>query len=150
MKTLVTCTPREFIAQTLRIKELAESWLKDTKILEIRKQMPEFKKATAGMSDEELRELRAYNTNLLKEQSNKNLSQIMTAALEKEPDKTLALMALCCFVEPEEVNNNPMGYYLEAFAELMGDKSVINFFISLVQLGQITTSDASKESTKNS
>lgn len=149
MKTLATCKPTEFITQTLKIKELAEVWLKDTGIMDIRRRLPELKKIESGMTLEERKAVLEGNKNLLREQSNKNLSDILNAVLKKEPIKSLQLLALCCFVEPENVDDNPMEYYLDAIAELVGNTSVVNFFISLVQLGQITTLGASKELTED-
>ena len=41
-----------------------------------------------------------------------------------------------CFVEPEDVDNHPMSFYLESVAEIMNDEAVLGFFTSLVNLGQ--------------
>lgn len=139
MKTLATCTPKEFISQTLRIKELAQDWVRATNILEIRKTMPELLPIPKGATQEEADAIKRTNAEALKKQSNENLNKMLTAVLEKEPDKTIELLALCCFIEPEDANNHKMDEYLGAIAELLGNVAVINFFTSAVQLGQTIT-----------
>lgn len=126
MKTLATCTPREFLKQTAKIRHKAEAWLDMTKILEIRKTVPKFPE---DATFEEKKKL-------VSEQSKKNLSSILDAVLDKYPDETLELLALMCFVEPEDVDNYSIEFYLDAVAELFSNKAVIRFFTSLVQLGQ--------------
>ena len=43
MKTLANCTPREFFAQTNKIRKVAKDWMDKTKVLDIRLRAPEFK-----------------------------------------------------------------------------------------------------------
>lgn len=127
MKNLANCKPTEFLKQTNRIRKIAEKWLKVTGILEIRKNQPEI---PDGASDEE-------KTELLQEQVKKNLSAILDEVLEEHPEETLELMALICFVEPENVDDHEMSEYIEAFSEIIANKAVLRFFTSLVQLGQM-------------
>ena len=64
--------------------------------------------------------------------------------MEKYPEQTLEIMAVCCFVEPEDLNNHMMDEYLGAMAELISNQSVISFFSSLVQLGILNTATVSE------
>lgn len=126
MKTLATCTPREFLKQTARIRHKAADWLDATKILEIRNNVPDIPKdATAE-----------EKAGLIQKHVRGNLSKILDTILDEHPDETLELLALMCFVEPEDVDNYSIEFYLDAVAELLSNKAVIRFFTSLVQLGQ--------------
>lgn len=144
MKTLVTCTPTEFLQQTNKLRKLISKWLSDTGILEIRKHLPELKVAPDGATSKEKREVGEENKRRLAEQSKKNLEEIFDAVLEKYPEQTLEIMAVCCFVEPEDLNNHRMDEYLGAMAELISNQSVISFFSSLVQLGILNTATVSE------
>lgn len=132
LKSLATCKPREFLAQTNRIRKVAEKWLKDTKILDIRKNQPEY---PDGITKEE-------KEALLQEQVKKNLSAMLDAILEDNSEETLDLLALLCFVEPEDVDNHEMSEYIEAVSGLISNKAVLSFFTSLVRLGQMNSSQA--------
>lgn len=137
MKNLANCTPSEFLKQTNRIKKSVEKWLKATDIMAIRKRMPKgMPEITADMSKDEKEKVLAKRTEMLREQSNKNLSAILDAMLEEHPDETLEVMALCCFVEPNEVDSNPMSYYLRAIYEMIEDDAVKDFFSLLMSLAQ--------------
>ena len=72
----------------------------------------------------------------MKDQAYKNLSKIIDSALGEYPDETLEVLALLCFVEPENVDDHPMSEYITALTELITDEAVINFFISFSRLGQ--------------
>lgn len=126
MKNLANCKPSEFLKQTNRVRKSAEKWLTETDIMNIRKRMPELPDITTP------EERKAAMT----EQARKNMSAILDAAMEDHPDETLELLALMCFVEPEDVDNHPMDEYLEALGELLGNRNVLDFFTSLARLGQ--------------
>lgn len=126
MKNLANCKPSEFLKQTNRVRKSAEKWLTETDIMNIRKRMPELPDIT---TPEERKTAMA-------EQARKNMSAILDAAMEDHPDETLELLALMCFVEPEDVDNHPMDEYLEALGELLGNRAVLDFFTSLARLGQ--------------
>lgn len=134
MKTLANCKPSEFLKQTVKIRHSVEKWLDLTDIINIRKKSPDIK---PGMSPEEIREVKLG-------QAKQNLSRMLDAALEEHPDETLELLALICFMEPSEVDNHTMDYYMDAISEVLSNRSVLNFFYSLVQLGQTNTSGVSK------
>lgn len=140
MKTLVNCTPSEFLTQTYKIKEAVSKWLTETDILNIRKKLPEgLAKIDENSTAEEKVEAIKKNKELLNEQSRKNLSIILDAILKDHPAETLEILALVCFIEPEDVDNHPVREYLSAVNEIINDEVVIGFFTSLAQLVQLNT-----------
>lgn len=139
MKTLANCKPSEFVVQTIRIKKVVADWLDATKIIDILRTRPQFKILPVGASAEERAKIIRENAKIQKDQSIKNMSRIFDVALEENPEKTLAVMALCCFVEPANVDDHPMSYYLAAVNELCHDEAVVSFFSSLAQLGRTNT-----------
>lgn len=126
MKNLSTCKPSEFLAQTIRIKNLVKDWLDATKILDIRKNMPKIDK---NLSAEE-------RTKAIVNQALGNWSDMLDKMFIDNAEKTLALIALVNFVEPENVDDYEMGDYLESIGQLLNDERVLSFFISLVRLNQ--------------
>ena len=126
MKNLANCTPREFLRQTNKIRKAVANWLSLTEISKIRKTLPQIPE-DAG--DEE-------KDRLLKEQAARNANKILDIIMDDHPDETLELLALLCFVEPEEVDSHTMSEYLGALNELLNDSEVIGFFISFMKLGQ--------------
>lgn len=136
MKTLATCKPSEFLKQTNLIRKSVEKWMTETDIANIRKRMPVFTKIEQGMSKEEKEQIFEENKRLSDAQARANLSAILDAVLEDHPEDTLEVLALCCFIDPAEVDDHSVGEFLEAFSELISNKAVLNFFSSLVQLGQ--------------
>ena len=124
MKNLANCKPSEFLKQTNRIRKSVGKWLTDTDIINIRKRMPEYKE---DATDEERKEL-------LQKQARENFSAILDAVLEDHPDETLELLALMCFVEPENVDDHEITEYLESVTDLITNESVVSFFTSLMPL----------------
>lgn len=139
---LANCKPTEFLMQTYRIKKSVEKWLKDTNILSIRKQMPKLTPITKDMSEEERKEVFDGNRQKIQEQATKNFMAILDEIMGEHPKETLEILALCCFVEPSEVDNHPIEFYFENLTELITNKAVVGFFTSLMQLGQTITPDA--------
>lgn len=126
MKTLANCKPREFLAQTVKIKRAVEAWLTATDIANIRKRMPVI---ADNLSKEEKKEA-------LQNQAKANISAMFDEIAEKHPDETLELLALMCFVEPENVDDYPMTDYLTSLTEMIGSDAVMGFFTSLTRLAQ--------------
>lgn len=139
MKTIANCKPSEFLRQTNRLRKSAEKWMKDTDIINIRKRIPKFITVPPDATQEQKEEIFRGNKALEAEQAIKNMNAILDAALEQYPDETLEIMALCCFVEPEHVDDYPMTDYLNAFTEILQNNAVISFFTSLARLGQNAT-----------
>lgn len=144
LKTLATCKPSEFLRQTNRIKKSVEKWLTDTDILNIRKRMAALEMIPKEASEEERKAIFERNKKLTEEQAKKNISAMLDAILDEHPDETLELLGLCCFVEPEHVDDHSVSEYLDAFNSLINDRAVVNFFTSLASLAQMNTSNASK------
>lgn len=136
-KNLVTCKPTEFLRQTNRIRKSAEKWLKVTGIMDIRKRKPAgLRKITADMDPEEVATVREQNARIITEQSRKNFYDIIVAVMEEHPDETLELLALACFVEPENIDDHKVSFYLANLSDILSDADVLSFFTSLAQLGQ--------------
>lgn len=136
MKTLANCTPSEFLKQTVKLRKAATKWLHDTNIINIRKRVPFFTKVPSDATPEQKEEIVKANKKLADEQALKNINDILDAVLETYPEETLEILALCCFIEPEKVDDYPISFYLSAFTEIMNDKHVMSFFTSLMQLAQ--------------
>ena len=136
MKNLANCKPSEFLAQTNKNKKSLQEWLDVTKLMEIRKNKPQGLITLDGLSGEERENAIKENKKKAQEQLKKNLADILDKMLNENAEKTLEVLALCCFVDPADVDNYPMSDYLDSLGELISDKGVLNFFSSLVQLGQ--------------
>ena len=134
-KTLANCKPSEFVAQTAKIKKAVKHWMDLTKIAEIRSQKPVYESFQPGATAEEKKAVIERNAAAQKRQAMENFSQIVDEMLEKHPEETLQVLALCCFVEPENVDDYPVSEYLRSMMELFNDEAVIGFFTLLVQLG---------------
>lgn len=142
MKTLANCTPREFLKQTNRIRIAADEWLTATKILEIRNRMPEMPEPTVSKDKADVTKAIEERRAAVAEQTKRNLFAMLEAMLDTNADKTLELLALACFVEPEDVDKHTMSEYLANISELLNDAGVISFFDSLVRLGASNTASA--------
>lgn len=144
MKNLTNCDPVEFLQQTNKIRHAAQDWLKETKILEIRKDAPQLKEIKDGMTDAEIQAINAENKALLKDQATKNLSRMLDAALETNAEKTVELLAMMCFVDKEDINNHKATEYIKEFGAMIADPDIIDFFGSLIRLGQMGIFDTLK------
>lgn len=125
MKNLANCKPSEFLRQTVKIKKSVEKWLKLTDIMNIRRRKPDIPE---GATREE-------KATALREQARENAMAMFETVFEEHPEETLEVLALMCFVEPENVDDHSVGEYLKAFTELINDESVMDFFTSLARLG---------------
>ena len=145
MKNLANCKPTEFFKQTVKIKKAVEVWIKDVELSEIRATKPKVRIIPSNVSDTEKMELIAENRAIIKEHTAKMMSRLFDNAFEKNADKTLELLALVCFIEPDDVDNHTVSEYLEAFTEMMNEKSVIDFFSLFLQWGQMNISGVAKQ-----
>ena len=68
-----------------------------------------------------------------------NLDAILDSILEEHPQETLEMLALLCFVEPEHVDDYAVTDYIESFNEIIGNKVVLDFFMSLANWGNQLT-----------
>lgn len=137
MKNLANCSPVEFLRQTNKIRHALQSWLQDTKILDVRKNKASLIEITDGMSDAEKADALEQNKEISRKQAMKNLSDMLDAALDTHAEQTIELLALMCFVEPEHVNDHKPTAYMKEFGEMISDKDILDFFTSLMRLDQM-------------
>lgn len=137
MKTLANCKPSEFMVQTNKIRKASEKWLTETDIMNIRKRLPQgMPEIQSDMSKDEQRKVLDKRNEMMAEQAKSNLSAILDSVMEQHPDETLEMLALCCFIDPAEVDDHPMSEYLNAVMDMMEDDTVVRFFMLLMRLGQ--------------
>lgn len=135
-KNLVTCTPTEFLRQTNRIRKSVSSWFAVTGITDIRKRKADLEEVPKNASEDEKAEIIARNKEKVAALAKENVSLILDAIMEEHPQETLELLALCCFVEPEHVDDHKVSFYLRNLSDLISDEDVIGFFMSVASLGQ--------------
>lgn len=137
MKNLANCKPSEFLSQTNKIRKSVEKWLKLTDIINIRKRMPVgMPEITADLSSDELEAVNKKRRQMMMEKAKENLSTILDACLDDYPAETLEILALCCFVNPEDVDNYEMKDFLNAALDMIEDETVIRFFTLLMRLAK--------------
>lgn len=137
MKNLANCKPSEFLSQTNKIRKSVEKWLKLTDIINIRKRMPiGMPEITADLSSDELEAVNKKRRQMMMEKAKENLSAILDACLDDYPAETLEILALCCFVDPEDVDNYEMKDFLNAALDMIEDETVIRFFTLLMRLAK--------------
>lgn len=134
LKNLATCTPTEFVKQTAKIKKAVTHWAQLIDLVNIRSKKPQMETININATAEERAAVIQRNAAAVKAQAAKNMSEIIDNALEKYPEETLKILALCCFVEPEDIDNHRMDEYLESIIEIATNQSVINFFTLLLQM----------------
>lgn len=126
MKTLANCAPVEFLRQTNKIRHSAGELLKKSGVLEIRKRQPAF---TGDETEEERKEK-------INDQAKRNLDEMLDLLLETDPEGTVKLMGLVCFMEPDEaLAANGMELFGAAM-EVLGSKPALGFFSSLMRLAR--------------
>ena len=143
MKNLANCKPSEFLSQTYKIKREVEAWLKECGILEIRARLPKIEPIPENASDVEKAAIASRNIERMRKQGMENFMEILDAAMDKNAEGTLRILAHLCFVEPEHVDDHEISEYLGCINEILEDKNVIAFFTSLVRLGQKNMEGAS-------
>ena len=74
------------------------------------------------------------NAEIQKKQTMQNLSKLLDNMLAQHPQETLNVLALCCFVEPEHVDDYTIDEYFQCIMDMMQNKSVMNFFSLLAQI----------------
>lgn len=141
-KNLATCSSVEFLRQSNKIRHAVQNWLKDTKLMEIRKRKASGKKSvTNEMTADEKAAVQAENARLDRQQAKQNFSDMLDACLEQHTEETLRVLALMCFVEPKDADKIPANVLMGNFAEMLGDDGVMSFFISLMKWEAIVTSN---------
>lgn len=123
MKTLANCTPTEFLRQTNKIRHAVEELLKDSKVGDIRKRLPEF----TGKETQEKKKA------MLNEQAKKNLGDILDALMEENAEKTADVLGMMCFLEPGEIGNYTSVEIMGPALELLYSKPVLDFLSLLMR-----------------
>ena len=144
MKNLANCTPVEFLRQTNKIRHSVEGWLKETGILEVRKNKPTLIEITDTMSEEEKQKAETENKKRLEAQAKKNISDMLDRALDTNAERTIEVLAMMCFIYPKDANEVKPTVYLKNVAEILEDKEVMDFFTSLMRLDQTNILDFPK------
>lgn len=139
IKTLANCKPTEWARQTVLIRKQAKEWMDATDIINIFRSPVNYKTLPDTATAEERAEIIRENAKIQQDAGMERLAKVFDAAFEKNPEKTLELLALCCFIEPEKVDDYPMEFYFDALASLINNPSVLRFFTSLVALTQTST-----------
>ena len=127
MKNLANCSPREFFAQAVKVREPLMAWMDEIGFREIKKRRPE------GYDDMKPEE----KVDAMAAQAAENMAEILSSAMQIAPDKTLEVMALSCFTEPSEVETHTMPEYLRCIREMLESREVRDFFsLYLRQTGE--------------
>jgi hypothetical protein len=140
MKNLATCKPTEFVAQTAKIKEAVSSWIDAIDLMKIRATQPKYETLPIDATPEQRAEIIKKNAEKQRKQTMQNLNKILDKMLVEHPKETLDVLALCCFVEPEHVDDYTIDEYFQCIMDMMQNKSVINFFSLLAQMQTVAKS----------
>ena len=135
-KNLANCTPDEFLDQTYLIMNAAEKFMKVNDILGIRSRKVEGLQEIPTDNEEEADRVRRENAKKITAQRMKNVKDLLTSMMHTHKSETLELLALCCFIAPEDVNNYTMPFFLRNVGEMISDQDVLAFFTSLGMLEQ--------------
>ena len=140
MKNLATCKPSEFVAQTARIKTAVANWIDAIDLMKIRATQPKYETLPIDATPEQRAEIIKKNAEKQRKQTMQNLNKILDKMLVEHPKETLDVLALCCFVEPEHVDDYAIDEYFQCIMDMMQNKSVINFFSLLAQMQTVAKS----------
>lgn len=135
-KNLANCTPDEFLDQSFLIMNAAEKFMKVNDILGIRSRKVEGLQEIPKDNEEEADRIRSENAKKITAQRMKNVKDLLTSMLHTNKSETLELLALSCFIAPEDINNYSMPYFLRNVGEMISNQDVLAFFTSLAQLEQ--------------
>ena len=134
MKNLATCKPTEFVAQTAKIKDAIADWMELIDFVGIRAKKPPYIMIPEDATDEEKKEINEKNVTIRKKQALKNVRELLDNMLAKHPKETLNVMALCCFIEPEHVDDYGIDEYFNCIMDMMESPCVMRFFKLLAHL----------------
>ena len=134
MKNLATCKPTEFVAQTAKIKDAVANWMEIIDFSGVRAKRPAYIMIPKDATAEEIKGINAQNATIRKKQALNNISELLDNMLVKHPKETLDVLALCCFIEPEHVDDYTIDEYMNCIMDMMESQSVIRFFKLLAQL----------------
>lgn len=135
-KNLANCTPDEFLDQSYFIMDAVEKFMKVNDILGIRDRKVEGLQEIPADNEEEADRVRKENAKKITAQRMKNVKDILTSMMHTHKSETLELLALSCFIAPEDVNNYTMPFFLRNVGEMISNQDVLAFFTSLAQVEQ--------------
>lgn len=135
-KNLANCTPEEFLDQSYLIMDAAEKFMKVNDILSIRSRKVEGLQEIPTDSEEEADRVRRENAKKITAQRMKNVKDLLTSMLHTNKKETLELLAISCFIDPADVNNYTMPYFLRNVGEMISNQDVLAFFTSLAEVEQ--------------
>ena len=135
-KNLANCTPDEFLDQTYLIMNAAEKFMKVNDILGIRSRKVEGLQEIPKDNEEEANRVRRENANKITAQRMKNVKDLLTSMMHTHKSETLELLALSCFIDPADVNNYTMPFFLRNVGEMISNPDVLAFFTSLGMVEQ--------------
>lgn len=135
-KNLANCTPDEFLDQSFLIMNAAEKFMKVNDILGIRSRKVEGLQEIPTDNEEEADRVRRENAKKITAQRMKNVKDLLTSMMHTNKSETLELLALSCFIDPADVNNYTMPFFLRNVGEMISDQDVLAFFTSLGMVEQ--------------
>ena len=135
-KNLANCTPEEFLDQSYLIMDAAEKFMKVNDILGIRSRKVEGLQEIPKDNEEEADKIRHENAKKITAQRMKNVKDLLTSMMHTHKSETLELLALSCFIDPADVNNYTMPFFLRNVGEMISDQDVLAFFTSLGMVEQ--------------
>lgn len=135
-KNLANCTPDEFLDQSFLIMNAAEKFMKVNDILGIRSRKVEGLQEIPKDNEEEADRILRENAKKITAQRMKNVKDLLTSMMHTHKSETLELLALSCFIDPADVNNYTMPFFLRNVGEMISNQDVLAFFTSLAQLEQ--------------
>lgn len=129
MKNLANCDPIEFTFQGYKVIEAAKDLITESKVLEIWAKKPNY---TGNETPEERLEK-------AREQGKKRIFDVLGCLMRDNPEKTAQVLGLMCFIEPEDLKNHKGIEFIAPAVELLSNKDVIDFFLSLTSQIQSTS-----------
>lgn len=135
-KNLANCTPDEFLDQSFLIMNAAEKFMKVNDILGIRSRKVEGFQEIPTDNEEEADRIRRENAKKITAQRMKNVKDLLTSMMHTHKSETLELLALSCFIDPAEINNYTMPFFLRNVGEMISNQDVLAFFTSLAEVEQ--------------
>lgn len=144
MKNLAKCTPSEFVNQTAKIREAVAGWIEAIDLMKIRAEQPAYRIIPKDATPEVKVALIKANAEIQKKSAVDKLNRILDNMLTKHPQETLEVLALCCFVDPAEVDSHTIDEYMDCVMDMIESESVMRFFRLLARLDQTSTSKVSK------
>lgn len=135
-KNLANCTPDEFLDQSFLIMNAAEKFMKVNDILGIRSRKVEGLQEIPKDNEEEADRILRENAKKITAQRMKNVKDLLTSMMHTHKSETLELLALSCFIDPAEINNYTMPFFLRNVGEMISNQDVLAFFTSLAEVEQ--------------